>query len=103
MKLDVLSGLEELKVGMAYELDGCRIDAPPALASDWEACTPIYETFPGWEADVTGVRRFGDLPAEARSYIRVLQELLAVPVEMICVGAERECVIETRSGVPVSA
>jgi adenylosuccinate synthase len=103
MKLDVLSGLERLQVGTAYELDGRRLDAPPALAADWERCRPVYETFDGWSADVTGVRRFDDLPAEARAYVRALQDLLRVPVEMISVGAERACVIETVRGVPVSA
>jgi len=103
MKLDVLSGLETLRVATAYELDGRRVEAPPALAADWQRCVPVYETFPGWDADVSGARRFEDLPREARAYVRALQELMGVAVELISVGAERACVIETARGVPVSA
>lgn len=100
MKLDVLSGLPELKVCVAYELEGRRLDAPPAWAGDWEACRPVYETWPGWEEDLGGVRRFEDLPAAARRYVRALQDLMGTPVEMISVGAERERFIALPGGVP---
>jgi adenylosuccinate synthase len=103
MKLDVLSGLETLAVCVAYELDGRRLDAPPAYAADWTACRPVYETLPGWGADVSGVRRFEDLPPEARGYVERLQELVGVPVGVISVGAEREQFIETGEGLPVPA
>lgn len=101
MKLDVLSGLQELKVGTAYEQAGRTLYDPPALASTWEACRPVYETFAGWEADLSGIRRFADLPAEARIYVGALQDLLGVPVDLISVGPERGQFIETREGVPV--
>ncbi len=103
LKLDVLSGLEQLQLGTAYELDGCRIDAPPALADDWARCRPVYSAYDGWAAEIGDVRRFEDLPAEARTYVRALQDVLGVPIEIISVGAERACVIETARGVPVSA
>jgi adenylosuccinate synthase len=76
---------------------------PPARAEDWEACVPVYETFAGWDADITGVRRFEDLPGEAQVYVRALQDLMGVHIEMISVGAERDCVIPTTDGVPVPA
>jgi adenylosuccinate synthase len=103
MKLDVLSGLDELRVGVAYELGGRRLDAPPAYAGDWAACRPVYETYPGWQQDLSGVRRFEDLPAEARAYVQAIQRVMDVPIGMISVGAERDRFIETEAGVPVGA
>lgn len=103
MKLDVLSGLKELKVCTAYELNGRHIDAPPALAEDWEACRPVYESFRGWDRDLSGVRRFHDLPREAQVYVRALQQVMGVPIEVISVGAERDRFIRTVEGVPQPA
>jgi len=100
MKLDVLSGLPELKVCEAYELGGKRILAPPALAEDWEACRPVCRSYPGWDRDLSGVRRFHDLPREAQAYVRALQEVLGVAIEVISVGAERDRFIRTTGGVP---
>ncbi|MDJ0522188.1 MAG: adenylosuccinate synthase [Planctomycetota bacterium] len=101
MKLDCLSGLDEIKLCTSYELDGRRVDAPPAWAGDWERCTPVYETFPGWSEDISGARRFEDLPAAARTYVRRVQEVLETPVEVISVGAEREQFIPLEGGIPV--
>lgn len=103
MKLDVLSGLKELRVCTSYELDGRRLDVPPALAEDWEACRPVYATYPGWDADLSGVRRFEDLPPAAQRYVRALQEVVGVDIEMISVGAERDRIIRTATGVPQPA
>jgi adenylosuccinate synthase len=103
MKLDVLSGLKELKICVAYELHGRRIDVPPALAEDWEACTPVYQSYAGWERDLSSVRRFHDLPREAQLYVRALQEVLGVAIEVISVGAERDRFIRTTEGVPQPA
>jgi adenylosuccinate synthase len=89
-KLDVLSGLEELRVGVAYELDGTRLSAPPAYAPDWQRCVPVYETFQGWDEDLSAVRRFEDLPAAARRYVRALEALMEAPVQMISVGPQRD-------------
>jgi adenylosuccinate synthase len=100
-KLDVLSGLEEVRICRAYELGGRRLDAPPAHAADWGACRPVYERYAGWEEDLSGVRRFEDLPRAARVYVHALQEALGVPVEMVSVGAEREQFMSTSRGVPV--
>jgi adenylosuccinate synthase len=101
-KLDVLSGVPEIRVCTAYESGGRRLDAPPAWVEDWEACRPVYETFEGWREDLAEVRRFEDLPAAAQVYVRALQDLVGAPIEMISVGAERERFIPLERGVPVS-
>ena len=101
-KLDVLSGLDELHVCVGYELNGERRDAPPAWAGDWECCTPVYETFPGWREDLGHARHFDDLPDAAQTYVRALQRLMGVPIEMISVGAERARFIPLEAGVPVA-
>ncbi len=101
MKLDCLSGMDEIKLCTAYELDGVRVDAPPAWAGDWERCEPVYESFAGWTEDIGGARRFEDLPATAQTYVRRIQEILETPVEVISVGAERERFIPLVEGIPV--
>ncbi|MCX6374559.1 MAG: adenylosuccinate synthetase, partial [Armatimonadetes bacterium] len=87
--LDVLSGLETLKVCRAYRCDGAETSRLPA---DWESvceCTPIYDELPGWSEELTGIRRFDDLPANAKSYVRHVEELAGVPISIVSVGAER--------------
>ena len=98
MKLDVLSGLEELRICTHYELDGRRLDVPPALAEDWERCRPVYEDHAGWHADLSGARRFEDLPRPAQAYVRALQRAMGVEVEAISVGAERDRIIRAEEG-----
>jgi len=102
MKLDVLSGLDEIKLCTAYELDGRRVDAPPAWAGDWERCVPVYESYPGWSEDIGGARHFEDLPETAQTYVRRIQEILETPVDVISVGAERERFIPLDAGIPVA-
>jgi adenylosuccinate synthase len=102
MKLDVLSGLEEIKVCTSYQLAGARVTAPPAWTGDLEACVPVYESFAGWSEDLGGARHFEDLPAAAQHYVRALQDLMGRPIEMISVGAERERFIPLARGIPVA-
>jgi adenylosuccinate synthase len=92
-KMDVLSGLDTLRVATAYELDSERIGAPPAGAADLARCTPVYEELAGWSEDIGGVRRFEDLPANAQAYLERLEELAGVPVQLVSVGPQRERVI----------
>lgn len=102
MKLDCLSGLESLQICTAYELDGRRVEAPPAWAGDWQRCRPVYERFEGWTQDLGGARRFEDLPPAAQRYVRAVQDVLGTPIEVISVGAERERFIPLERGVPVA-
>lgn len=89
MLLDVLSGLPELKICTAYELDGERITHFPSDSFQLERCKPVFETIPGWSEDVTGVRTLADLPASARKYIDRIRELVGLPVSVVSVGPDR--------------
>ena len=87
--LDVLSKLPEIKVCVAYELDGQRIDYFPAHVNDLRRLTPIYETLPGWQQDVTGARSLDDLPVGAIEYVKSIETLVGRPVNFISVGPDR--------------
>jgi len=89
-KLDVLSGLDVLHIATAYETDEARLTAFPLDAETAERVRPLYETLPGWEADLGDVRCFEDLPAEAQRYVERVEALAGVPVTLISVGPERE-------------
>ena len=80
MLLDVLSGLEELKICTAYELDGEQTTRFPSHVDDVRRVNPVYETLPGWQEDITGARRLDDLPANARAYFDRISQLVGVPV-----------------------
>ena len=95
-RLDSLSALESIKVCVAYELNEQRINSLPATIGEMERATPIYEELPGWKSDVTHVRHIGDLPTAARQYVRRIEQILGVPVDMISVGPERHQAIVTR-------
>jgi adenylosuccinate synthase len=90
MMLDVLSHFEEVKVCVAYELDGERTDRLPSQADDVRRCKPIYETLAGWSSDVSSVRKLEQFPANARRYIDRISELISVPVGVLSVGPDRE-------------
>ncbi len=94
MLLDVLSGLKELSICIGYECDGKKIDVFPSDAFRLERCKPIYETMPGWDADLTKARKKSDLPTSALRYVDRLSELLGLRVSMVSVGPDREQTIE---------
>jgi adenylosuccinate synthase len=89
MMMDVLSQLAEVKICVAYDFDGQRIDRFPGHADDLRRCKPIYESFPGWLTDVTKVRKLEDLPAAARKYLDRVSQLIGKPIEVISVGPDR--------------
>ncbi|MBF0195069.1 MAG: adenylosuccinate synthase [Magnetococcales bacterium] len=89
-KLDVLDGLETLKICVAYERNGMRIDTMPTDASTLEACVPIYEEMPGWSGSTVGCKDLDSLPQEARNYIKRLEELVGTPVAILSTGPDRE-------------
>ncbi|MEO2089319.1 MAG: adenylosuccinate synthetase, partial [Gemmataceae bacterium] len=90
MLLDVLSGLPELKICTAYELDGKRVDHFPSDSFQLERCKPVYETLPGWTEDLTTCRKPADLPANARRYVDRIGELVGLPVSVVSVGPDRD-------------
>ena len=90
MMMDVISQLPEVKICVAYELDGERIQYVPSHADDLARVKPILETLPGWQQDVRGVRRLADLPAGARRYLDRVSELVGRPIAMVSVGPDRE-------------
>ncbi len=90
MLLDVLSELPELKVCVAYELDGRRTTDFPSHVDDLRRVKPVYETYPGWQQEVTDLRRMDQLPANAVRYLARLSELVGRPVEIVSVGPDRE-------------
>jgi adenylosuccinate synthase len=89
MLLDVLSGLPELKVCIAYEIDGERRTHFPSDAYELERCRPVYETLQGWSEDLTNARRLIDLPSAARRYIDRIAELVGLKVSVVSVGPDR--------------
>ena len=96
MLLDVLSGLDELKICTAYELDGERRTTFPGDAFLLERCRPVYETLPGWKEDLTGSPPSrADLPAAARRYVDRIAELVGLPVSVVSVGPDREQTIRS--------
>ncbi|MDP1827285.1 MAG: adenylosuccinate synthase [Archangium sp.] len=88
-KMDILSGLETLKVCTAYELDGQRVTELPGDIEEFSRVQPIYEELPGWEQTLAGARTIDDLPAAAQRYIRRIEEIVGIPVVCVSVGAER--------------
>jgi adenylosuccinate synthase len=88
-KLDVLSGLPELKVCTSYSLAGAHTNDFPSDVDDLARVSPVYETLPGWEERLAGVRSVEQLPAAARAYVKRVEEVAGVPVVCISVGADR--------------
>ena len=89
MMMDVLSQLPEIKICVAYELDGERIEYFPSQVDQLRRVEPVYETWPGWQRDVTELRRLEDFPAGARRYLDRVSELVGRPVEVVSVGPDR--------------
>jgi adenylosuccinate synthase len=89
-KLDVLDGLDEIKVSIGYKLDGKRIDLFPAAEDQQARVEPIYESFEGWKGTTAGARSWSALPAQAVKYVRYLEELIQCPIAMLSTSPERE-------------
>jgi adenylosuccinate synthase len=94
-KMDVLSGLKEIPVCVAYERDGKRLDTLDFSgdARKLARCTPVYQNLPGWAEDIRACRAWGDLPKAAQAYIQFIEARIGVPVRTISVGPERLAMI----------
>ena len=95
-KLDVLDGIDELNLCVGYQLDGQSTDLLPLGADEVSRCEPVYETMPGWSGSTVGIKRYADLPPEARAYLTRIENLSRVPVAMISTGPDREETIVLR-------
>jgi len=89
-KLDVLTGMNPIRLCVAYEMGGRRLDLPPATQRGWREATPIYEELPGWTEPLGGVRALGELPVNARRYLDALTAAVSTPLVLLSVGAGRE-------------
>jgi len=88
-KLDVLDGLETLKIAVSYNLNGQRIDNPPAGADLIEQCEPEYIEMPGWSESTFGIKSFDDLPVAAKAYLKKIEELCETPIAIVSTGPDR--------------
>ena len=89
-RLDILDVLPRLKICVGYKLGGKTIDYFPASVAALARCQPVYEELPGWQTSTSDIRSYDRLPLQARQYIKRLEELTSCPVNLICVGPERE-------------
>lgn len=87
--LDVLTGLKTVKICTSYKLDGKQIDYYPASLKELDRCEPVYEELPGWDEDITGVKKFEDLPTNAQNYLKWVSQLSETPLATVSVGADR--------------
>ncbi|HEV8546685.1 MAG TPA: adenylosuccinate synthase [Candidatus Limnocylindrales bacterium] len=93
-KLDILSGIDPIRLCVAYEIDGRRVEAWPSSATVLSNATPIYEEFAGWSEPIHATRSLADLPENARRYVTALEEHAGVPIVLVSVGPERTQTIE---------
>ena len=92
-KLDVLTGLEKIPVCVAYDVEGTRVEEIPWSQSDLHHAKPVYEYFPGWSEDITGVRKFEDLPQNAQDYVLALEAISGSRISAIGVGPGRDAIV----------
>ena len=89
-KLDVLGGLDELKICIGYEVKGKRLNEFPASLKVLAECTPLYEALPGWSEEISTIRQFGDLPQTTKTYLKRVEELTETPIQIVSVGPGRD-------------
>ncbi|MGP8090326.1 MAG: adenylosuccinate synthase [Syntrophobacteraceae bacterium] len=92
-KLDVLTGIPVLKIGVSYNCRGSRLDIVPAELDALEACEPVLEEFPGWDEDIEKVRTWVDLPMNAKKYLEAIEQISGVPIRIISIGPSRDATI----------
>ncbi|MEP7054270.1 MAG: adenylosuccinate synthase [Actinomycetota bacterium] len=98
-KLDVLSGLDRIPVCVGYNVGGTVVDEMPVSQTDFHHAVPVYEEFPGWKEDISGATSFEELPKNAQSYVRALEEMSCTPISAIGVGPGREQTLQLREMV----
>jgi adenylosuccinate synthase len=88
-KLDVMDGMDTIKICTGYRLDGREIDTPPVGADRFEQCEPVFVEMPGWKASTVGAKSYDDLPKGAQDYLRMVEELCECPIDIISTGPDR--------------
>jgi len=88
-KLDVLDGMEKVKICVSYKLDGREVDTPPVGADRFEQCEPVLIEMPGWQESTVGITNYDDLPQAARDYLQKVEELCEAPIDIISTGPDR--------------
>jgi adenylosuccinate synthase len=88
-KLDVLDGLDTLRICTGYRIDGQVREQPPLLPHRYEECEAVYESLPGWTQSTAGITDFSKLPANARAYLARIEELAEIPIDIVSTGADR--------------
>ena len=96
-KLDVLGGLEEIKICDSYQCNGKHLTDFPTDLKVLETCQPVLETLPGWSEDISGIRQYDELPKNTQAYIQRIQELVEVPVDLVSIGPGRDQTIVLRN------
>ncbi|MFZ5449066.1 MAG: adenylosuccinate synthase [Thermodesulfobacteriota bacterium] len=89
-KLDVLTGINPVKICVGYEVNGSRRETIPATIQELERCRPVFEELPGWTENIRGVRRMADFPQATRNYLKRVEELVGVTIQIVSVGPDRE-------------
>lgn len=92
--LDGLDDLDEIQICTSYALEGEKLTVPPPTVEQLECCVPVYETLPGWKQDISGIRKYKDLPKNARAYLDRMAELAEAPISLVGVGPDREQTLE---------
>ncbi len=95
-KLDILDGFDKVKVCFGYRYEGRVLEEFPSELPVLENCEPLYEEFPGWRDSTLGIRDFGDLPANAKAYVKMIEETLGVDVDIISTGQKRDDIIKLK-------
>lgn len=96
-KLDVLGGLDNLSICTGYEYKGSVLSDFPASLNVLAACQPVYETLPGWSEDISGIRKFDDLPQNAINYLKRIEEIAETPIQFVSIGPARDETIIVRN------
>ena len=95
-KLDVLDGLKNIKICVGYKIDGKVMETPPVGAEAFSACEPVYESVPGWSESTVGAQQYDALPKNAKSYLKRIEEIIEIPIDIISTGPDRKETIVLR-------
>jgi adenylosuccinate synthase len=96
-KLDVLTGVEQIPVCVAYDVGGVRHEEMPMTQTEFHHARPVYEMLSGWDEDISGARELGDLPKPARAYVEAIEDMSGAPVSVVGVGPDRDETVAIRS------